>query len=541
MKIQNLHIQNFKRFTDLDIKGIPADTKLVLLIGENGSGKSCIFDAFEWLSRPMKQGNHLEDDAYYKKNQKETIKLSVKLDGERVIKKEGKHYYAGERYASNFYGRSSLRIVPRIVNTNFSSQIIEKDSDSPETYIDFDNRFLSDVIKYTQDINKALREPIFSGKHVDLNQIFKSYIEPLNDAFRNIFGESNQTVIRLIQYEDATVLTPPKLVFKKGLSEINYDLLSHGEKQVVIILLNFVVRREKYKDTIFFIDEMDAHMNTALQFNLIKEITENWIPENCQLWTASHSLGFIDYAKQYSFAQIIDLDQLDYDQKQVLYPSVKDSLDVYEVAVPKTLILEIFKNKKIIICERSDSEYYNLSLGNHEVIFIPARDSKEVFLTAKNQRSYVGLRDRDYLKDEEIDELTSLFPNLKILGMYSIENYIYHPENIASLRLLSFDKRDYVAEITRQKNEKLIEIVAKIATARQHYEAFKMDIKNDRNIASILDNLKSDDFDTFYKHFSMKKYFTANYLAPFNLRKKTLATTDWFKKKLGDIIRRYDE
>lgn len=537
MKIQKIDIQNFKRFTNLTIEGIPASSKLVLLIGENGSGKSSIFDIFEWVSRLAKRGTHSGDEAYYKKNKDLPIKIKIELNEGKTIEKEDTKYIAGKEFAHKFYGRSSLRIVPKITNVAYNVQIMDKDADAPQTYIDYDKRFLYDVIKYTQDINRALREPVFAGQNADVSQIFKNYIEPLNKSFENIFGRSDQTVLKLIQYEDASSSKPPKLIFKKGISEINYDLLSHGEKQVVIILLNFVVRRQNFDDIIFFIDEMDAHMNTALQFNLIKEIVEHWIPDNCQLWTASHSLGFINYAKQYDLGQIIDLDQLDYDQKQTLVPITNDSLDVYEIAVPKELILEIFKNKKVIICERSDSEYYNLSLGNDKTIFIPARDSKEVFLTAKNQTSYIGLRDRGYLKDQEIEALKNTFPNLNILNLYSIENYMYHPENIDSLGLPSFNKTSYIAEIVRQKNEKIVEIASKIATARQHYEEFKFDIKNDKKVDVILNALKSDDFGDFYQYFSMKKYFAANFLASFNLSKKDLVSTNWFKEQLQTILR----
>jgi predicted ATP-dependent endonuclease of OLD family len=45
MRIQSIHLQNFKRFTDLKIDAIPNPAKLVLLIGANGSGKSSVFDA----------------------------------------------------------------------------------------------------------------------------------------------------------------------------------------------------------------------------------------------------------------------------------------------------------------------------------------------------------------------------------------------------------------------------------------------------------------------------------------------------------------
>ena len=56
MRITELRLQNFKRFTDLHIKNLSPDAKLVLLIGANGSGKSTVFDAFEQLVSNEKHG-----------------------------------------------------------------------------------------------------------------------------------------------------------------------------------------------------------------------------------------------------------------------------------------------------------------------------------------------------------------------------------------------------------------------------------------------------------------------------------------------------
>lgn len=39
MKIQEVHLNKFKRFTDLTIKDIPESVKLVVLVGPNGCGK----------------------------------------------------------------------------------------------------------------------------------------------------------------------------------------------------------------------------------------------------------------------------------------------------------------------------------------------------------------------------------------------------------------------------------------------------------------------------------------------------------------------
>lgn len=70
MRIKKIELKNFKRFTDLTISDIPETSKLVLLIGSNGSGKSSLFDAFDWLG---KQSNKISNygteelENYYKK------------------------------------------------------------------------------------------------------------------------------------------------------------------------------------------------------------------------------------------------------------------------------------------------------------------------------------------------------------------------------------------------------------------------------------------------------------------------------------------
>jgi len=66
-EITKLELRNFKRFTDLTIDSIPADAKLVLLIGSNGSGKSSVFDAFEWFNRVIKDEGLTETAIYYRK------------------------------------------------------------------------------------------------------------------------------------------------------------------------------------------------------------------------------------------------------------------------------------------------------------------------------------------------------------------------------------------------------------------------------------------------------------------------------------------
>ena len=120
---------------------------------------------------------------------------------------------------------------------------------------------------------------------------------------------------------------------------------------------------------------MDGHLNTALQSNLLEEIVSKWIPDSSQLWTASHALGFIDYAKNSEIASIIDLDLLNFDSKKELIPLSKDNLDVYEIAIPKSTIASILQGYKLVIVENKNAKHFNAALGESGYLFLPANNS----------------------------------------------------------------------------------------------------------------------------------------------------------------------
>jgi AAA domain, putative AbiEii toxin, Type IV TA system len=541
MRIKELNLKNFKRFTDLQIKNIPTEAKLVLLIGANGSGKSSVFDAFEWMRRSGQfQNNRIDlNTHYFKKDIKHDITCNLKTDNGKNFSWKGDENKGKTLPLDFFYGRPSLRIVPTIENVRYDENVIRFNTDAPNRFIEFDDKFNLDVSKYTNDINKAIRAPIFAGKQADTIQIFKNAILPFNEALERIFGNDPATTIRLVQFEDASPDKPTKLLFQKGSSEVNYDLLGHGEKQVVVILLNFVIRLPYFQDTIYYIDEMDGHLNTSLQYALLKEITENWIPENCQLWTASHSLGFIEYAKDTNQAVILDFDSLDFDQKQIIEPIPKQKESIFEIAIPRTSLLKILGNRKIVLCENKNYELYSL-MGIDDFIFTDVQNSNSVFLKIKRDKTLVGLRDRDFLTENEILKLTERFPNYKILRYYCFENYLYHPENLAQIKLVGFDKAVYEEEIRTLKNLHRHALVLKISESRKAYEEFRDGgIKADTDIAHISKALERDDFETFYPFFSFKDYcmsLTNKYKIDKREIKEKLVQTEWFINKLQRVL-----
>jgi predicted ATPase len=570
MKIKSLQLKNFKRFTDLTLQGIPEDAKLVLLIGSNGSGKSSVFDSFELISdmihRIISTGGEFnsnsgyfaggKDYSYYHKLPN-LVQINLQFADYSTIQCKFSSMSAGQMifsrpFASNlFYGRSAVRYLPRITRTSIGQSIdISKDIDKPEYLIDEDKRFENDIDLLIVEVV----EKIFKGINTENNQQLQEirlFLNRINDAFPRIFGTGNGTKLQFKSFIPPAEGKPSRLIFQKGDSELDYHLLSAGEKEVVNLLFNLFVRNRVYTDTIYFMDEIDTHLNTALQALLLKEITENWIPENCQLWTASHSLGFIQYAQQSDRAVIFDLDDFDFDYPKPITPEPKDSPNLYRIAVEKDFLPRLFEHLNIIFVENKDAAYY-ASAEIKRTVFVPENGRNGVYHKVKSGE-YRGIVDRDFLTDEDISEIEAHYNRLQILRYYSIENYLYHPDNLLEYNVKKgrpFDKLIYIQKLVREKNNIKEEIILSLSLNRTEYPYFGEPIYNGKSIQNRFKNkqenfdqsailhkyLNSDNFEDFYKILPMKKYAT-ELAERQNIGKTELAKTNWFQMQIEALLK----
>ncbi|MYK89714.1 MAG: AAA family ATPase, partial [Acidobacteria bacterium] len=165
MNVTRLRLENFKRFSDLtiDLSPFAGAPKLVLLIGANGSGKSSVFDAFEYLSAQHKgdaappSTRFSEDfsDGFYKGEAYDKFLSYLKKDPASdmaVSCSFGGGFEVGRTNGSSpttsptewdvksaFYGRSSFRTAPELRATPQTVDI-GADADRPRRVIDFDSR-----------------------------------------------------------------------------------------------------------------------------------------------------------------------------------------------------------------------------------------------------------------------------------------------------------------------------------------------------------------------------------------------------------------
>ena len=102
MFIRKLELKNFKRFTDLtiDLSGENTPPKLVLMIGANGSGKSSVFDVFEWLTykdiRAADQNHKLfdqENELTYQSKNALPIEANILLSNGKSRSRKVQHFF----------------------------------------------------------------------------------------------------------------------------------------------------------------------------------------------------------------------------------------------------------------------------------------------------------------------------------------------------------------------------------------------------------------------------------------------------------------
>jgi energy-coupling factor transporter ATP-binding protein EcfA2 len=552
MKIRSLHLKNFKRFSDLLIEEIPDSSKLVLLIGSNGSGKSSIFDALNALSHVRISsssdiyGGGVAAIEYYAKDVGLPIVIEASSDlGEMKFSPNNTSRFHSNQLGLNIYGRSSLRVVPSLKQNSTTADLVFN-RDAPNRLIDLDERFHTDAALFTSSINKALREPLFKKEQVDLGTIAQQFIEPINSALTRVFAKTQELVPQLRQFDDATPTTPPKLSFQKGVSQFNFDFLSHGEKQVVVTLLNLSVRKEFLRGKVIFIDELDVHMHTALQKTLIEEIVTHWIADDSQLWVASHSLGFIEFAKTSQVTSIIDLDELNFDQPQRLTPEAKSNSSLFNVAVSSDTLQMLLNNRQVIFVENTDIDYLSWIINTPNRVALAAKDKYSAIQQSNQIANALSLVDKDYVTATERAELLKHHKNLLMLNLYSLENYLFHPDNIEEFltsKHKPFDRKTYESAWLLEASKVISSLAASggLKGARKSYSFYgeldqdsqrKRKAFSEATTQEITQALESNDFNKAFEFIPAKDFGATAKSLIGEFRKESLALTQWFKTEI---------
>ena len=457
MRIKKMHLTDYKRFNDLTIDLGETPSRIIALVGPNGCGKSSIFDAMLYIANYHWQiGDSGQKDYKYHSLSSnpgfnyQNVKITFdEGDFDQVYQIKS----ASGRHRTIFSFRSCFR---------YNGELNVRESKAVDSLID--NTYGA---SYASAIDQRIEQ-----NYRRLKIKYDTYLQEEDckpsEARSHIIGELNAAITNCLALEIDNLGSIESgngtLFFSKKdtLNSFSFNVLSSGEKEVIDILLDLYLRKDEYTDSIYIIDEPELHLNTAIQRKLLIEINK-MIPENCQIWVATHSAGFLRALQDElnNESQIIEFreDNLWASQVYELKPIVKSRSawkSLFKTALDD--LAELVSPKRIVYCEGRaeptadggerglDAIVYNTIFGEAypDTLFVSSGGH-----TALDQRSEIAiailskvfqdieilvLKDRDMASGRETDETTRQKylannpKNHRVLNRLEIENYLYDKE-----------------------------------------------------------------------------------------------------------------
>ena len=322
------------------------------------------------------------------------------------------------------------------------------------------------------------------------NVMIKEDIKP-SEARVKVIGLLNESIRNCLDLEITDLgnveLNNGTLSFKKSDSDItfSFDSLSAGEKEVVDILLDLFLRREKYKDSIFLLDEPELHINTSIQRKLIIEI-DKLIGDGGQIWIATHSIGFLRaFQEELSGkCQVIHFENnMKFASEAITLTPVANNRTTWKSIFGTALddLTGLIAPNRIIYCEgrdepRQDGSERGLdaqvlnNIFNREypdTVFVSSGGNTEL-----DQRSSIALailgkvfpdmeiwvfKDRDMASGKLVSEsdrteyLANQNERFRVMKRWEIENYLFDEEVLRKYCVLNekgFDEAKYKQNFT---------------------------------------------------------------------------------------------
>ena len=259
--------------------------------------------------------------------------------------------------------------------------------------------------------------------------------------------------------------------FTKGSSRgFLFKNLSGGEKAAFDLILDLVVARRVYDDTVFCIDEPESHMNARLQASLLY-VLYDLIPDNCQLILATHSIGMMRQARDIEAStpetvSFLDFGDRDFDKPQTIQPTIPDRAfwhKAYSVAIDD--LATLVAPDRVVICEGNpknslDAQCYErifepqfpetrfVSMGGDKEVIGDKHQLKKSLASLISGIEVVLLLDRDDRTEAMIQQLNQ--QGVRVLHCRNLEAYLFDDEVLQALAA-SVGQEDKANELIEEK------------------------------------------------------------------------------------------
>lgn len=476
MKIKEIRINKFKRFTDLVISNIPESTRLIVLVGPNGSGKTSLFEAFNHYYKLTGYSSATNSEKEYFEKKDDTASTGFWYQNKVSIDFHNGIVPNGEDLKGKFYFRTAYRNEADFTVSNLKNQ------NDPTSAVKLSTLMVNDLTvseNYQRLIAQTLAGVYNSTNDSKTVEVLRNeLIGKIKTSLSNVFDDLNLSSI-------GDPLSNGSFYFKKGtVTDFHYKNLSAGEKSVFDLVLDMIIKSSFYSDTIFCIDEPEAHMHTRLQSKVLKELF-NLTPSTSQLWISTHSIGMLKQAEELEkenpgTVTFLDFDNRDFDLSERIEPAKIDRAiwdkffdlafaDFSELIAPQTIIFcegtsqgRQYKDfdaqvyGKIFGAKYHDSKF--VSIGSSTEIENIENQSVKIVSNILKSSNIIKFMDRDDKSPQEIQELSE--KGIKTSSKRHIESYIFDDEIIAKL-CSSVGKDDLVQDCLDAKTMAISDSVSR--------------------------------------------------------------------------------
>lgn len=471
MKIKEVKLNKFKRFTDLTITNIPQTARLVILVGPNGCGKTSVFEALNHWYKWRGFSTVGSKDYYFKESDKEIEDTSNWYTHQVQISTYDTDLSNQNNIHGSLYFRTAHRNEPDFTTSKLSRQGNPKDQIRFDTLMNTDMSVSENYQRLVSNTLSSLFNSQNDNKSV--KDLREELIGKIKQSLNNVFDD-----LQLSSIGDP--LANGSFYFTKGRSEnFHYKNLSAGEKSAFDLLLDIVIKSTYFTNSVYCIDEPEIHMHTALQSKLLSELYD-LMPENSQLWLSTHSIGMLQKAKELEKQKpgtvcFLNFADIDFDSSVVITPSKIDTTiwnTFLELAFGD--FAKLIAPQKVVFCEGTekgrkyknfDAQIYNrifsskypdtsfVSIGSCSELEDENNVSMNIISQVLRNSTIIKFVDRDDKSDEEIAELQA--KGIKVLMKRHIECYLLDDEIIKRL-CNSVSKEDKIEECLNSK-AKIIE------------------------------------------------------------------------------------